>query len=404
MKFSSKTKILYIGPIPPEISGKSAGGIATHAWELATQAVKRGYEVYILANTTSSFTRDDVKVICQPQRNKLLKAFYGIRFWLTVNKNRVDSLNFFNFKEKIGVLYGACVLQEVVSSVKPDLIHIHSLHNRQTLSLKLLQNSIPIVITDHGFWQGIHTKRDITKIKKTAGEADYIICVSNFSNRQLENYKIAPLIKKKVIHNFISVNKIPLLDREKVKEELGLTDKKVVFFSGVVEPVKRKGLDILLKTIANNQYLKENSKLVIITNIGTIEYAQKFIKQEKINALILDPQPWDTIIKFYNAADVLVMPSRSESFGLVYEESLLAGTPVVGFYPIINELECLSGIYIGEKFSASKEDERALAQKIAKVLNTDFDRQLLRKKVIENLSWDVKFGEFESVYKEVLAE
>ena len=72
MKNLSKTKILYIGPIPPEVGGQSAGGIATHAWQLAVQSYKRGYEVYILAHTTSSFTKDGIKVICLPQKNKLL--------------------------------------------------------------------------------------------------------------------------------------------------------------------------------------------------------------------------------------------------------------------------------------------------------------------------------------------
>lgn len=74
----------------------------------------------------------------------------------------------------------------------------------------------------------------------------------------------------------------------------------------------------------------------------------------------------------------------------------------MGFPESIRELEHLLGICIGEKFDASNEDEKALAEKIIKVLNTDFDRKLVRKKVIENLSWDAKFSEFDSVYKEVL--
>lgn len=403
MTNSIKTRILYMGPIPPEVGGKCAGGIATHCWQLATQAYKRGYKVYILANTASSFTKNGIKVISPPQRNKLLKAVYGVKFWLTVNKNKIHSLNFFNFKEKIGVLYGAYLLQKTINLVKPNLIHIHSLHNSQTLSLKLLQNSIPLVITDHGSWQGIRTKTSLARIRKTASEADYIICPSNFSKEQMENYGIAPLVKKEVIHHPQDINKIALLDKRKIKEELGLKDKKVILFSGVSEPLKRKGLDILLRAMAINLYLKEKCKAIIITNGEGMKYAQKFVKQNAIDALILGPQPWDKIVKFYNVADVFVMPSKSESLGIVYEEALLAEIPIVGFYPILNELEhLLAGTYIGEKFDASKENEKNLARKIIKVLNTNFDKELLRKKVIEKLSWDAKFSEFESVYKEIL--
>lgn len=49
-------RILYTDPIPPEVDGSSYGGIATHLWDLANQARKHDYDVYILANTTHSFT------------------------------------------------------------------------------------------------------------------------------------------------------------------------------------------------------------------------------------------------------------------------------------------------------------------------------------------------------------
>lgn len=398
----SKTKILYIGPIPPEVGGKSAGGVATHAWQLATQAAKRAYEVYVLANTTSSFTRDGVKVICPPQRNNLLKASYGLKFWLTINRNELNTLGFLSLKEKVSLLYKVYLLREITNSVKPDLMHIHSLHNTQTLSLKLLRNSVPLIITDHGFWQGIYGTKDLEKIGKTTSEADYIICPSNFSKEQMENYKIAPLVKKKVIHYPLDITKIPLLDKRKTKEELGLKDKKVILFSGVSEPVKRKGLDILLEAIAINSHLKEKCKVVIITNGEGMEYAQNFVRQNAIDGFILGSQPWDKIVKFYNAADVFVMPSKSEGFAVTYIEALLAGVPIVGLYWNVSELEKLLGIYVGEKFDASREDEKDLAEKIIKVLNANFDRKLLREKVIEKLSWDVKFSEYDSIYREAL--
>jgi D-inositol-3-phosphate glycosyltransferase len=43
----------------------------------------------------------------------------------------------------------------------------------------------------------------------------------------------------------------------------------------------------------------------------------------------VDPQPHDQLPDFYRAADVLVMPSRSESFGLVAVEAQASGLPVV---------------------------------------------------------------------------
>ena len=400
---SSKTKILYIGPIPPEFGGQSAGGIATHAWQLALQSYKRGYEVYILANATSSFTKDGIKVISPPQKNKLVKAFIGLKYYFLTNGDKLRDLNFLGFTEKLSILYSASYFKDIMEKIKPDIIHVHSLHNTATLSLKLLENSIPLVVTDHGFWQGIKEDRDLLKVKQTANKATYIICVSEFSEEQQRKFSIGSQKRRKIIHNPIGVNGIPLLNQEEIKQELGLKNKKAIFFSGVVEPVKRKGLDILLKAIVINPYLRK-CELIIISNVEGIKYAKKFMEGQKIDALILPLQSWDRVVKIYNAADVFVMPSKSEGFAMVYSEALLAGVPIVGLYWNIAEIEKLLGSYVGEKFDVSKEDEKALAEKIIKVLNTDFNRELIRKKVIENLSWDVRFDEFDSAYREVLAK
>lgn len=414
MKNKSKTKILYIGPIPPEIGGQSTGGIATHAWQLATQAYKRGYDVYILANTSSSFMKDGVKVLNPSKKNKLLKAFCSLKFWLSINKSELNKLNFLSFKEKVSVLYGGYLLQEIINFIKPNIIHIHSLCNLQTLSLKLLHNSIPLIITDHGIGVVYNYEtfkefdiKDKNKLQKKLREASktatYIISVSDFSKDQsLKVFHFFDDMKIKTILNPVDVAKLQLLNKKEIKEDLCFGNKKVVFFSGVHNPIKKKGLDILLKAFDSNDYLHRGCKLLVVTKGEAITFAQNFVKEKNIDGVILKPQPWEKLVKYYNAADIFVLPSRTEGIGLVYEEALLAGVPVVGFPESLRELEYLLGIYIGEKFDASREDEKTLAEKITKVLNTDFDRELVRKKVIENLSWDAKFSEFDSVYKEAL--
>ena len=60
-------KILQVGPIPPEIGGKTVGGVATHVWDLSRHLAKRGHEVAVLAdnflNTPAiPIIKDGVKV------------------------------------------------------------------------------------------------------------------------------------------------------------------------------------------------------------------------------------------------------------------------------------------------------------------------------------------------------
>lgn len=411
-----KTKILYIGSIPPEVGGQACGGLATHMWELAIQAHRNGYDVYVLAKTNSSFVRDGIKIMNLPSRNKLLKAFYGIKSLLSTKKGKMIFLNFLSFK-RIYRLLSAYSIKKIIDYVKPDLIHIHALTNTYTAISTFLENCPPIVVTDHGigmYFANPKTSRKIfgikkmgelkEKVNKTLKTVDSIITISGFVEQQLkEQFYIPSNLKIKTIVNPIDVNKLPLLNKKDVKEELGLIDKKIVFFSGVHYPIKKKGLDILLRAFSVDNYLRKNCKLLVVTRGEAISFAQNFLKNKNIDGLILDPQPWEKLVKYYNASDVFVMPSRIEGIGLVYEESLMVGTPIVGFPDSLQELEGRLGIYIGEKFDAGKEDEKALAKKIIKVLNTDFDRKLLREKMVENLSWDAKFREFDSVYRRLLA-
>jgi D-inositol-3-phosphate glycosyltransferase len=45
--------------------------------------------------------------------------------------------------------------------------------------------------------------------------------------------------------------------------------------------------------------------------------------------MLFPPQPQEKLVDFYSAADVVLVPSRSESFGLVALEAQACGTPVV---------------------------------------------------------------------------
>jgi glycosyltransferase involved in cell wall biosynthesis len=80
-------------------------------------------------------------------------------------------------------------------------------------------------------------------------------------------------------------------------------------------------------------------------------------------------------------ARLLCLPSRSESFGLVFIEALACGTPVVGFGPTIREIRDAIGIEIGEPLETGAPEEVAGA--IERVLATEWDREELRRAAVE---------------------
>jgi D-inositol-3-phosphate glycosyltransferase len=116
------------------------------------------------------------------------------------------------------------------------------------------------------------------------------------------------------------------------REKLGLPQGKIILFVGRIDPLK--GLDRLIKSLPLLK-LKEMSKLVIIGgDVGSwteLEKVQKLAGELGVNGRIIfqGTVKQDILPYFYSAADVCVIPSYYESFGLVPLESLACGTPVV---------------------------------------------------------------------------
>jgi D-inositol-3-phosphate glycosyltransferase len=106
----------------------------------------------------------------------------------------------------------------------------------------------------------------------------------------------------------------------------------ILLYVGRFEPLK--GLDILLEAIARLQS-SDRLRLVIVGGDGESNHAHQTLKQkaDKLDisekCLFTGPMEQKKLPPYYNSADVLVIPSRYESFGLVGLEALACGRPVV---------------------------------------------------------------------------
>ena len=114
---------------------------------------------------------------------------------------------------------------------------------------------------------------------------------------------------------------------------LRLGDGPVLLFVGRIQPLK--GLDVAVRALAALQ--RPDATLVVVGGASGAEGAEEVAR---IAALVddlgltaqvrmADPQPHHMLSTYYRAADVCVVPSRSESFGLVALEAAACGTPVV---------------------------------------------------------------------------
>jgi len=195
------------------------------------------------------------------------------------------------------------------------------------------------------------------------------------------------------------------------KAHLGLPDKRYILFVGRIDPVK--GIDTLLramKLVKGTPNALQDVHLLIIG--GDLDHTETATDSEinklkrltgtlgiKDRVTFLGAQRQDQLPYFFAAADMCILPSRYESFGMVALEAMACGTPVIasevgGLASFIqNEI---SGLLIPEG------DEVSLAEKILLLLtDTSFKDTLggeARYRALE-FSWPVVTEQVLSLYK-----
>lgn len=198
--------------------------------------------------------------------------------------------------------------------------------------------------------------------------------------------------------------------RERARAELGLPkDRDIIVFAGRIQPLKAP--DVLVKALgalANRP--GPMPLLVIIGGPSGDQFALAKLKDLAAAAGVSEhilwqpPAPRPTLPQWFRAADVVAVPSRSESFGLVAAEAQAVGTPVLaadvgGLAAIIRDGE--SGLLV------ASHDPQDWAEKIRLILD---DRALHERLVrgarerIEELSWDTAAEEMISVYQNAWSE
>jgi D-inositol-3-phosphate glycosyltransferase len=121
-------------------------------------------------------------------------------------------------------------------------------------------------------------------------------------------------------------------DAAEARQAVGLPEGKTILYVGRVEPIK--GLDILINALA---CLEDSSdtRLVIVGGKlgedGEINRLRSLVRDRKLEERVTftGAVSQATLPDYYNVADVFVLPSYHESFGLVALEAMACGTPVV---------------------------------------------------------------------------
>jgi len=114
---------------------------------------------------------------------------------------------------------------------------------------------------------------------------------------------------------------------------VGLTSSPVVLFVGRIQPLK--GVDLAIRAVA--ALGRSDAQLVIVGGASGAQGERELAAMRELVARLgltarvthVEPLPHHLLATYYRAADVVVVPSRSESFGLVALEAAASGRRVV---------------------------------------------------------------------------
>ena len=117
------------------------------------------------------------------------------------------------------------------------------------------------------------------------------------------------------------------------RASIGLGDYPVLLFVGRIQALK--GLDVAIGALASSK--SQDAQLVVVGGLSgdegpeTLKDLQQQIEVHGLEdrVVFIEPQPHQALPAYYRAADICLVPSRSESFGLVALEAAACGTAVV---------------------------------------------------------------------------
>ena len=162
--------------------------------------------------------------------------------------------------------------------------------------------------------------------------ADRIIAFSPHERDAMARLYGADAAKVSLVPCGVDLSVFRPLDQKAVRDRLGLNGEKILLYVGRVEPLK--GLDLLVETAA--QMDSEDGVRVIVVGADVngdreMDRVKLLAKERDLDGQIdfVGQVDHKELPFYYNAADVCVVPSYYESFGLVALESMACGTPVV---------------------------------------------------------------------------
>ena len=227
----------------------------------------------------------------------------------------------------------ASKMVDVAKYEKLDLLHVHYAipHASAAITAKqvLAEEGIhvPVVTTLHG--------TDITLLGKDASfepvisfainKSDAVTAVSQ--SLRLDTYKLFGINREiEVIPNFIHLGKTDMRGKEDLRAEYAEADERILVHISNFRPVKR--IHEVVEVFAGiRKQLK--SKLIMVGDGPERSRAEQFCREHHLCDEVVFLGNVKNPMEVLSIADLFILPSESESFGLSALEAMAHGVPVI---------------------------------------------------------------------------
>lgn len=245
-------------------------------------------------------------------------------------------------------------------------------------------------------------------------KANKIIEPSQNEKQYLEYLYDCPAEKIEVVIPGINTQLFKPMSALEAKKVTAIpAQKKVILFVGRIEPLK--GIDVLLYAVKILLKRNPNFKICLAIVGGDIsqksnKWSGELRKLEGLRRLLhmesivkfLGQQPQEKLPFFYNSADVLVMPSHYESFGMTALEAMACGIPVIA-----NNVSGVSGLIDRkeELLVSSANNPLLLAKQIEGLITNKTKHEYLGRSLstkVHEFTWKKSAEHIKEIYKEVL--
>jgi glycosyltransferase involved in cell wall biosynthesis len=296
---TSRGQALKIAQVCPRYY-PDIGGVETHVREISERLVKNGHEVEVITTDPTGKLR----------KKELI--------------NRVEVTRFRSLAPG-DAYYLAPQIYSYLKNSDFDIVHAHSYHALPALFASLANSKSKLVFTPHYHRSGHTLFRNILhKPYRSLGKlmfsrVDKVICVSEYEKKLLcEDFLVSDKVVK--IPNGINLDEFKHLKREQ-KE----TSEKTILYVGRLE--EYKGVQYIIRALPSLPEFR-----LRIVGSGLYEnYLRRLADELQVNGRIewLKNLSRGEILRCYAQADVFVMLSKHEAYGITVAEALAAGTPCI---------------------------------------------------------------------------